>query len=306
MSLARAITKRYRKNDAPNPSSNLGRTGTVKKYDGFIDRAQISLPIELLSTTNVHLQSAQDLPLPLHDQDKMMHSNLHLLPIASTTRSSSGSTTASSNKSDSDGDRSPGYHSSSSVSTPDTMSIASSPISPATNHLSTYFQMPSTPEAGNGETNIPAVPSRSPSHTKKSHQAMARKRSASQIRSPATPSVAYSMTGPSLAPPHSPESDLRDSVAIFSLSTPHDIALPSAVKEEALTSMHPFGAELAQVNELAEDFASQIAIWDEEEKYLTAHGLHKFGVEEYVMEIEGLYGGFLDFDKSYPAEVAWI
>jgi len=69
---------------------------------------------------------------------------------------------------------------------------------------------------------------------------------------------------------------------------------------------HPFGAELAQVNELAEDFGVQdITVWDEEEQFLMEHGLHRFTVDDYVNEIQGLFGGVFD-DGSYPLIAAWI
>jgi len=69
---------------------------------------------------------------------------------------------------------------------------------------------------------------------------------------------------------------------------------------------HPFGAELAQVNELAEDFGVQdITVWDEEEQFLMEHGLQRFTVDDYVNEIQGLFGGVFD-DGSYPLIAAWI
>lgn len=69
---------------------------------------------------------------------------------------------------------------------------------------------------------------------------------------------------------------------------------------------HPFGAELAQVNELVEVFgAKDVTIWDEEEQFLTEHGLQKFGAEDYVMEIQGLFGGVFD-DCAFPMSAGWI
>jgi hypothetical protein len=57
-------------------------------------------------------------------------------------------------------------------------------------------------------------------------------------------------------------------------------------------SNHPFGKELEQVNELAEEFGvSDVAVFDEEED-LVSHGLMKFGAEDYVTEIQGLFGEF--------------
>lgn len=69
---------------------------------------------------------------------------------------------------------------------------------------------------------------------------------------------------------------------------------------------HPFGAELAQVNELAEEFGSKnVRIYDEEEQFLIENGLQKFGAEDYMMEIQGLFGGVFD-DRSFPMRAGWI
>ena len=55
---------------------------------------------------------------------------------------------------------------------------------------------------------------------------------------------------------------------------------------------HPFGAELEQVNELAEEIgARDVLILDEEEQYLENHGFCRYGVQDYLNEIHGLFGG---------------
>lgn len=69
---------------------------------------------------------------------------------------------------------------------------------------------------------------------------------------------------------------------------------------------HPFGAELAQVNELAEEFGSKSSrIYDEEEQFLIDNGLQKFGAHDYMMEIRGLFGGVFD-DRPFPMGPRWI
>lgn len=69
---------------------------------------------------------------------------------------------------------------------------------------------------------------------------------------------------------------------------------------------HPFGKELEQVNELAEEFgAGEAAIFDEEEEYLASRGLIKFGAEDYLKEIQGLTGGVFE-DKLLPEGSGWI
>ena len=69
---------------------------------------------------------------------------------------------------------------------------------------------------------------------------------------------------------------------------------------------HPFGAELEQVNELAEEYAGrEVLIVDEDEQFLTANDLRKFRAEDYVMEIESLFGGVFE-DGFLSMSVGWI
>ena len=86
-------------------------------------------------------------------------------------------------------------------------------------------------------------------------------------------------------------SDTRSSVDMFSNKHEAD---------------HPFGAELEQVNELAEEFgAREVIILDEEEEYLISQGLRKFGAEDYVVEIKGLFGDLFE-DEVFPLDAGWI
>ena len=165
--------------------------------------------------------------------------------------------------------------------TPDNSSIDTpSPVEP--NHLSSYFRTPGQvnscrESSGSSDADAPAIPTRAKSHTKKSHQLIARKRSVSRMTPP--PSTLASPT------------TTRSSLDMFSS------------KPEA---NHPFGAELEQVNELAEEYcAREVAILDEEEQYLMSHGLCKFGVEDYVAEIEGMFGGVYE-DRMDSMTAMWI
>jgi hypothetical protein len=54
---------------------------------------------------------------------------------------------------------------------------------------------------------------------------------------------------------------------------------------------HPFGKELAQVNEVAEEFGGASALLDEEEQEMQVKGLMKFDADDYVNEILGFLGG---------------
>lgn len=75
--------------------------------------------------------------------------------------------------------------------------------------------------------------------------------------------------------------------------------------ELAMLSPHPFGKELAQVNEVAEEFGATERLLEEEEQEILNKGLHKFGVEDYLDEIAGLYGGIFD-GKLGPLSKPWI
>jgi len=77
------------------------------------------------------------------------------------------------------------------------------------------------------------------------------------------------------------------------------------VVEPAILSPHPFGKELAQVNEVAEEFGATSAILEEEEREILSKGLHKYGVEAYLDEIAGLYGGIFD-DNLGPLSKPWV
>jgi len=68
---------------------------------------------------------------------------------------------------------------------------------------------------------------------------------------------------------------------------------------------HPFGHELAQVSELAEEYGiskEKLAIVDEEEQDLISRGLFKFRAEDYMSEIHGLF--VHAFGESRPRPMA--
>lgn len=54
---------------------------------------------------------------------------------------------------------------------------------------------------------------------------------------------------------------------------------------------HPFGAELAKVMEVAEEFGvKDVKIWDEEEQFLMDSGYGCFTADDYINEIQPLFG----------------
>lgn len=154
--------------------------------------------------------------------------------------------------------------------------VDSRPTSPQPNHLSSFFQMgpldalasPTRKGSGSSSSDGPTIPTRAPSHTKASHRAMAQKRSEARLSPPVTMPQAQDHMTTSVSP-------------------------------------HPFGRELEQVNEVAEEFGVRDSLLEEEEQLLREKGLMKFGVQDYITEIEGLFGGVFE-DMLLPMTPAWI
>ncbi|KAL9620573.1 MAG: hypothetical protein Q9160_004934 [Pyrenula sp. 1 TL-2023] len=261
MSLARAFTKKVKR---PEPSPVMpARENSVRYAPGTIKRDEISLPTELLSTTNVLAYTAPDL--------KTLNS-----------ASSSSSLNSAGSGSDSDFSALAKSFFNSSATTPDT-SVENSPIAPEPQK--TYFDsLPkrsattagSRSSSASSQPDVPALPQRALSHSKKAHQSLAHKRSLSRLSPPPT------------SIPNIPV--VRDSAAIFS---------------SHVDANHPFGSELQQVNEVAEEFGAA-AVLDEEEQMMRSKGLRKFGVEDYMMEIQDLYGGAFTDRFVPPLPTAWI
>ena len=123
------------------------------------------------------------------------------------------------------------------------------------------------------------IPKRALSHTKRSAEILARKRSISRMSSPKN-----SM------------STARSSINMFGANV-------------ETVDQHPFGHELAQVSELAEEYGiskEKLAVVDEEEQDLISRGLFKFRAEDYMSEIHGLFVSA--FGESRPPAMAtmWI
>ncbi|KAK4914876.1 hypothetical protein LTR66_017123, partial [Elasticomyces elasticus] len=146
MSLARAFTKRVR--DTNDADLALPRSCTVRYTPGTIQRSKISLPTELISTTNTDAMNAPDIP-------NSRHRNISNLSSASSF--SDGSSTSNDEHTDfiSDFDKS---FLSSETPTPADLS----PITPMTDHNSGDFF--SSKSVFAGATPTPAIPQRAPSH----------------------------------------------------------------------------------------------------------------------------------------------
>ncbi|PYH99973.1 hypothetical protein BO71DRAFT_86784 [Aspergillus ellipticus CBS 707.79] len=249
MALARAFTKRSKRPEVSGPIPY--REAHPKFSSGTINRDKISAPVELLSTTNMLAYNAPD--------------------IHSTTSSSTSSLQSPDDSELSFTQRSFG----SPLTTPD-----DSPIDP--NPLPSYFPKrsatvtshPRSSTSTSSSAEAPLVPKRALSHTKRSHQELARQRSLSR-----------------LSPP--PLNSMRSSPAI------------RQTQESYRPEPHPFSKELEQVNEVVEEFGGT-RVLDEDELILRDKGLRKFTVDDYLVEIEDLYGSIFDDHLGAIGSGAWL
>jgi hypothetical protein len=171
--------------------------------------------------------------------------------------------------------------------TPDSSIRGSTPISPEPNHLSIYFAAPagtSRQSTSSGE-DAPSIPKRAPSHTKKTHEILSRQRSISRMSS------------------SSGSTHRKASVTSFARSS-IDMFSPQAHTDSF--DGHPFGSELAQVTELAEEYGvrEKMQVIDEEEQELLSRGLFKFSAQDYADEIRGLFADLLG--EAQKSSAMWI
>ncbi|KXT14057.1 hypothetical protein AC579_10531 [Pseudocercospora musae] len=243
MSLARTFTTRLRDNDPPN--IHIGRAAS-QRAGRPVRRTQISSPVALISSSNALSFDAPD--------------------IAGTKRIQYRHASASSTSSNADDSDASTMDLNSNT---DASSIENSPIDvePEPNHLSCYFKPAvdtTTPahspsSSKHSSFDAPSIPQRVPSHSKKAHEFLHRKRSVQRLMSPPV-----SMVRP-------------DSTDMFSGYTP-----PVEAPRE-----NPFGNELAQLDEVAEEltFAVRDAEAEEDIAYMQANGLAAFGAQDYLSEI---------------------
>lgn len=317
MSLARAFTTRRQKvfGGGGDSEGKPSRSHTVKGSISGPIRTQISGPVELVHTTNMLSYNAPD----IQKEPKTAVSNSSL-----------------SLRSDGDSDQLPsaGYSPPTSPDTPFTQDNQGTNKAPGTmpNHLSCYFTLPNQGSTAPPPP-VPSIPKRSPSHTKKFYEPLGRKPSVSRPSEPMSqeplgrkPSISrLSETSSRTVSTKASFSFSRSSSASTSTtaSSHHSIgahqpktsasapppvpptALSTAVatqhhKEPASAtadSPHPFGHELAQVTELAEEYSltaadKNRAMFRKEERDLINSGLKKFTPEDYISEIQGLFSTF--------------
>ncbi len=119
----------------------------------------------------------------------------------------------------------------------------------------------------------------------------------------ATPPPAPAPYSPAAAPPPRPQPPTQQHQHQHQHSRSHQ-----QHRKEYSEAQHPFGLELAQVSEIAEEYgikehlASSI---DMEEQEMRAKGLFKFSADEYLSEVRGLFAGFI-ISAPRPVAAAWI
>ena len=273
MDLARAFTTRHKKQPEMHITSPMyiGRAASQRAGRPVV-RSKISAPLALVSTSNVQLNNAQHIA--------------GASPIEIRT-ASSGSSVNSIGEHDSD--VSSNHHSTGTVT--DASSIDESPIEPTAgdNHLSCYFKPAVDTQANSPVTSptsatfsscdTPKLPQRVPSHSKKAHETLHRKNSVRRI----------------LSPPASAREMSRSSIEMFNTSS-----IIEAPKE------NPFGSELAQLDEVAEEFGQVVhdAETAADISAMKSCGLARYGASDYLSEIHDLI--YSAFEEPASDFAGWI
>ena len=265
MPLAHSLSKRLRSDSHQNavPTRSFGsRSGRQVKL------GEISLPTSLLSTTNILSYEAPDISIAQQTRNVPSQHN-YRRPSAS---------------------HSSNYATSTEPPLTDGSSVESSPAVEY-NHLSCYFPGPapartkSARKAVEVDENVPAIPQRAPSHSKREHERLARKRSQRSATRSSNSSA-----------PSSPTSDRNSFELIGNPGNSSQRRRPSLAQTTSSAFSppphhHPFGSELEQLNEVAETFndVTRDLEADEDAAMMRQRGLEKFSVNEYISEIGYLF-----------------
>jgi hypothetical protein len=281
MSLARAMTKRIKRGpDVPKESGGLpSRSQSVKNPQHF-DRSKISLPLALVSTTNMLSYNAPDISSlrNVSSMTTLSHSSADDSDHSVSTRSRASS------------------HGSRDTTLTDASSVeSSSPTSPAPNHLSGYFSSTGKQLKKSASTNslqkvkekvsetVPAIPQRALSHSKRAHERLAHKRSLQNDALTSRGSLGSARNS----------REQRSSFDMFS----------SSIQEE----VHPFGKELEQLDEIVEEFGGVVRDAETEADLSTMRrrNLAAFCAADYFTEIQPLFNTRFGIPHQAPA-MAWI
>ncbi len=227
-------------------------------------------------------------------------------------------------KSDDDSDSAPTTASTPPTS-PDSPFPDHRPMSPEPNHLSCYFPgqkaTATAPAMASAAPEAPVIPQRAPSHTKKSYEGLVRHRSASRLSEQSTRSLSTKASFSFSRSSSSSTSTSTTSVSHSSMShvakpapAPVGAPLPPAPSAPPVTQFHkkeysdshPFGHELAQVSELAEEYGVKdgLSAMAEEEQELLRKGLYKFTADDYLRDLRGIATSI--FAEARPLAAVWI
>lgn len=285
MSLSRAFTTRRLKlggHDSNNDSHGL------KHQRSQTLRQKISAPVQLIHTTNMLTYNAPDLPRPKRSNSTKSEDD-----------SASVSTTDSTPPTSPD--IAPGERSS----------------SPVPNHLSSYFKTPGKPPHRPTDSvpfavAAPEIPKRSPSHTKQnSYDAIARSHSIARMSRDSEHSAStrgFSRVSSTSTSTRASSASHASTPRSMKQLTPPPAPVPTAAQQQATKEMHPFGPELAQVTELAEEYSSsQLELVDEDTEYIQSRGLAKFNADDYLGLIQSISANFFS-DTTHIKQAAplWI
>ncbi|RSM01046.1 hypothetical protein CDV31_011526 [Fusarium ambrosium] len=300
MSLSRAFTTRKNKLSGHHDLADMmgkspQRSNSARdRHHLPILRHKISGPIQLIHTTNMLSYNAPDIPQALRSKSSLRSEDSEAPSTAESTPPTS----------------------------PDVSPVEDCP-GPEPNHLSTYFMVSDKPVVALPKiAEAPAIPKRSPSHTKQnSYEAIARQRSVSRMSKDSEHSVS---TKASFSFSRSSSTSTRASSASYvsagqtqkpaAKPAPLPVAAPapppSFQQRTPLKDSHPFGQELAQVTELAEEYSAKTSnTKDDEEdlKYIKSNGLHKFTAEDYLGDVQSLLSSFFpEVSHAKPTTPLWI
>jgi hypothetical protein len=326
-SISRAFTLRSKRNkDKETSTPPVPLRSASMRYSGKpVDIRTISSPVALLSTTNMLSYNAPDV------------SSVRAQRKASTSVSSGSSSRSSADESDTSTISYTSHDttltdvssiaSSSPISSPDskdrlsyfpsskTLSL-SPPIPPRISRsISTSELRPSSSLLLDSEPgSSPEIPQRAPSHSKKAHEVLARKRS---LQTMSRTNSVSSITSTSREKRNSIEFFSRNitdapapSLPTFGFSPSPSLSNSPHTSHHQSSHSHPFGKELMQLDEIAEEFGGAVRDAEREGdiRAMRLKGLQRFCAEDYMREIQSLLGGFL---SPYPShvqqqEVAWI
>jgi len=131
------------------------------------------------------------------------------------------------------------------------------------------------------EATVPAIPERALSHSKRAHERLAKQRSLQTIK------------------PHSSLNSVR--------SSREQRTSVDMFRANVADDTHPFGKELEQLNEVAEEFGGAVRDAEVEADMVAIreHGLATFCAADYLQEISSLVSNHFGYPRM-PGPMAWI